>query len=113
MEIIANAFGVTANDTTVLGAVMVRWFGCANHWPNPANDSRLISVSGSKSDLIGSSAEDLQRRLSRVSMAVVTTQLDDGSELWHYFPSESKVASCTRHVAVRSNSSQAVRMGYF
>lgn len=87
----------------VLGAVIVILSGCANNALDLADDSRVVSVAGSESALVGISVKELERRLSLISMAVVKTQRDDGSELWHYFPSESKVASCTKHVAVRGD----------
>jgi len=97
----------------LLGAFLVNLVGCANNALDLAEDSRVISVAGTKSDLVGSSAKELERRLSVVSMPVVKTQRDDGSELWHYFSSESKVASCTKHVAVRGNYSPGGEYGLF
>ena len=97
----------------VLGTVVVILSGCANNFVDLADDSRVVLVAGSDSALVGISVKELERRLSLISMAVVKTQRDDGSELWHYFPSESKVASCTKHVAVRGNYSPSGEYGLF
>lgn len=94
-------------------AFLVNVVGCVNNTANLANDSRVKSVAGSENDLVGSSVRVLEKQLSLISMPVVKIQQQDGSELWHYFPSESKVASCTKHVAIRGNYSPSGEYGIF
>mgnify|MGYP001170158962 CR=1 FL=1 len=113
MDTIADAFGVAVYGTTILGAVIGIVPGCANNALDLADGSRVLSVAGSESELVGISVKDFERRLSLISLAVVKTQWDDGSELWHYFPSESKVASRTKYVAVRGNYSPSGEYGLF
>lgn len=97
----------------VLGVFLVNLVGCASNALDLADDSIMESVAVSEHVLVGSSVNELEKRLSLVSMPVVKTQQDDGSELWHYFPSESKAASCTKHVAVRGNYSPSGEYGLF
>lgn len=100
-------------QSLVVVAFLVNVVGCANNAANLANDSRVKSVAGSENDLVGISVRALEKRLSLISMPVVKIQHEDGSELWHYFPSESKVASCTKHVAVRGDYSPSGEYGLF
>ena len=94
-------------------AFLANVVGCVNNAANLANDARVKSVAGSENDLVGSSVRVLEKQLSLISMPVVKIQQQDGSELWHFFPSETKVASCIKYVATRGDYSPSKEYGVF